>query len=146
MLALKTRCLYDLLYKSIVFLQLLNQLEQSKTFYKFDAVCVCKFNCFYIRRPNRLSFMVAELTTHGSWWHQEEMFKYVYRQNSHHYCIKFVFAAVTYDTFRGEMKIYTRKLPPPLQVSVLNYFQCLSCMHMIILQVARNLSLIPFLS
>ena len=26
-------------------------------------------------------------------------------------------AAVVYDTFRGEMKIYTRKLPPQLQVS-----------------------------
>ena len=29
-----------------------------------------------------------------------------------------LFAAVIYDTFRGEMKIYTRKLPPPLQVRI----------------------------
>ena len=56
------------------------------------------------------------------------MFKYVYRQNGRYYCIKFVIAAVIYDTFRGEMKIYTRKLPPPLQVS-LNTISC----HVIIL-------------
>ena len=64
--------------------------------------------------------MVVELAAYGSWWHQKEEFKYN-TDCGHHCCIKrFVahsFAAVVYDTFRGEMKIYTRKLPPPLLVS-----------------------------
>ena len=86
------------------------------------CLCFIIIDWFNVRWPNWISLMVVELTTYGSWWHQKEEFKYI-DWNCHCYCIlkRFVahsFAAVVYDTFRGEMKIYTRKLPPPLQVSV----------------------------